>query len=32
LAYAWDHIIDELETVYEQLAGIPHREPVTVLA
>ena len=26
-AYAWDHIIDELEAVYESLTGIPRREP-----
>ncbi|HEX4933096.1 MAG TPA: glycosyltransferase family 4 protein [Gemmatimonadaceae bacterium] len=27
-AYAWDNIIDELELVYERLAGIPRRIPV----
>jgi phosphatidylinositol alpha-mannosyltransferase len=27
-AYAWDSIIDELELVYEKLAGIQRREPV----
>jgi phosphatidyl-myo-inositol alpha-mannosyltransferase len=27
LAYAWDHIIDELELTYESLAGVPRREP-----
>lgn len=26
-AYAWDHIIDELELTYESLAGIARREP-----
>jgi len=25
--FAWDHIIDELEGVYESLAGAPRREP-----
>jgi phosphatidylinositol alpha-mannosyltransferase len=28
LAYAWDHIIDELEQMYESLAGVARREPV----
>ncbi len=26
--YAWEHIIDELEQMYESLAGVPRREPV----
>jgi phosphatidyl-myo-inositol alpha-mannosyltransferase len=26
-AYAWEHIIDELELVYESLSGITRREP-----
>ncbi len=28
LDYAWDHIIDELEQMYESLAGVRRREPI----
>ncbi|MEP7381747.1 MAG: glycosyltransferase family 4 protein [Gemmatimonadota bacterium] len=28
LDYAWDHIIDELEQLYESLAGVRRREPI----
>lgn len=27
LDYAWDHIIDELERLYESAGGVPRREP-----
>lgn len=31
-AYAWENIIDELEAVYESLAGVGRREPALVTA